>query len=93
MKNAMTIIAVLIAGIAIGVFVTRGSSGPDKQTASDTDGTGRTVLYWKAPMDPNYRRDEPGKSPMGMNLVPVYANGGDDDESVVRIRCCLLVRA
>jgi len=29
-------------------------------------------LYWVAPMDPNYRRDKPGKSPMGMDLVPVY---------------------
>ena len=24
-------------------------------------------------MDPNYKRDQPGKSPMGMDLVPVYA--------------------
>ncbi len=30
-------------------------------------------LYWVAPMDANYRRDAPGKSPMGMDLVPVYA--------------------
>ena len=30
-------------------------------------------LYWVAPMDDNYRRDKPGKSPMGMDLVPVYA--------------------
>lgn len=29
-------------------------------------------LYWVAPMDSNYRRDGPGKSPMGMDLVPVY---------------------
>ena len=32
----------------------------------------RKVLYWVAPMDPNYKRDKPGKSPMGMDLVPVY---------------------
>jgi len=32
-------------------------------------------LYWVAPMDPSYRRDVPGKSPMGMDLVPVYAEG------------------
>ena len=25
-------------------------------------------------MDDSYRRDKPGKSPMGMDLVPVYAN-------------------
>ena len=34
----------------------------------------RTVLYWRAPMDPAYIRNEPGKSPMGMDLVPVYAD-------------------
>ncbi len=33
-------------------------------------------LYWVAPMDPNYRRDEPGLSPMGMELIPVYAEEG-----------------
>ena len=35
---------------------------------------GPEILYWVAPMDPNYRRDKPGKSPMGMDLVPVYAD-------------------
>jgi Cu(I)/Ag(I) efflux system membrane fusion protein len=29
-------------------------------------------LYWVAPMDASYRKDGPGKSPMGMDLVPVY---------------------
>jgi Cu(I)/Ag(I) efflux system membrane fusion protein len=28
-------------------------------------------------MDPNYRRDNPGKSPMGMDLIPVYADGNE----------------
>lgn len=28
-------------------------------------------------MDANFRRDEPGKSPMGMDLVPVYDDGED----------------
>ena len=38
------------------------------------DATGeREILYWRAPMDPNYTSDRPGKSPMGMDLVPVYA--------------------
>ena len=31
--------------------------------------------YWVAPMDANYRRDEPGLSPMGMALIPVYQSG------------------
>ena len=44
-------------------------------------------LYWVAPMDPNYRRDQPGQSPMGMDLVPVYEeqNGMDDSPGTVRI--------
>lgn len=40
----------------------------------------RKVKYWQAPMDANYKRDTPGKSPMGMALVPVYEeddNGAD----------------
>jgi len=39
----------------------------------------RKIKYWAAPMDPTYIRDSPGKSPMGMDLVPVYedqAQGG-----------------
>ena len=32
----------------------------------------RKIKYWQAPMDPTYVRDEPGKSPMGMDLIPVY---------------------
>ena len=40
------------------------------------------VLYWVAPMDANYQRDKPGKSPMGMDLVPVYANASGDSSNV-----------
>ena len=47
-------------------------------------GEEKEVLYWVAPMDPNYRRDKPGKSPMGMDLVPVYA-GDQAEGSVVAI--------
>jgi hypothetical protein len=30
----------------------------------------KKIKYWVAPMDPTYIRNEPGKSPMGMDLVP-----------------------
>ncbi len=36
----------------------------------------KKVLYWVAPMDPNFKRDKPGKSPMGMALVPIYEDNG-----------------
>jgi RND family efflux transporter MFP subunit len=46
----------------------------------------RKIKYWVAPMDPTYRRDKPGKSPMGMDLVPVYEDeGGLSAEGVVTI--------
>ncbi len=36
----------------------------------------RKIKYWRAPMDPNYISDKPGKSPMGMDLAPVYEDEG-----------------
>ena len=36
----------------------------------------RQVKYWKSSMDPTYVRNEPGKDAMGMDLVPVYEDGG-----------------
>ena len=45
-------------------------------------------LYWVAPMDPNFQRDKPGLSPMGMDLVPVYAEdlaGAGDSPGTVSI--------
>lgn len=32
----------------------------------------KKILYWTDPMIPGYQSDKPGKSPMGMDLVPVY---------------------
>jgi Cu(I)/Ag(I) efflux system membrane fusion protein len=40
----------------------------------------KKALYWVAPMDSDYRRDNPGKSPMGMDLIPVYEGGSSSDD-------------
>ncbi|NOZ00738.1 MAG: efflux RND transporter periplasmic adaptor subunit [Deltaproteobacteria bacterium] len=40
---------------------------------------GRTILFYQAPMDPNFTSPAPGKSPMGMDLVPVCE--GDELEA------------
>jgi RND family efflux transporter MFP subunit len=45
---------------------------PPPAVAPQAPKKARKIKYWVAPMDPNYRRDKPGKSPMGMDLVPVY---------------------
>ena len=83
MKNISTVLIVLIVGVGIGVVATNWSSSPENDAMPGMAKAEREILYWKAPMDPNYRRDEPGKSPMGMDLVAVYAS--DDDASIVRI--------
>jgi len=51
--------------------------------ASPADGDKGKIAYWVAPMDPTYIRNEPGKSPMGMDLVPVYES--DIGGSVIKI--------
>ncbi|UCC79486.1 MAG: efflux RND transporter periplasmic adaptor subunit, partial [Candidatus Zixiibacteriota bacterium] len=56
---------------------------PIRKETSSSDGDRGKVAYWVAPMDPTYIRNEPGKSPMGMDLVPVYEN--DIAGSVIRI--------
>jgi len=61
---------------------------PVKSASASTgpDGGGgkkeKKILYWVAPMDPNYRSDKPGKSPMGMDLVPVYEDEGGGEGTI-----------
>ncbi len=74
---AAALIATLIAGMMIGRNL-----GPGESATGETQ---REILYWVAPMDPNFQRDEPGKSPMGMDLVPVYADEVGAQPGVVAI--------
>ena len=69
------------AFVALGVAVGAGGfalvdrnpqAGAAPENGSGAAADDRRVLYWRAPMDPNYTSDQPGKSPMGMDLVPVY---------------------
>lgn len=49
------------------------SSYGAEQTSSQNNKGDRKILYYKSPMDPTYISNKPGKDPMGMKLVPVYA--------------------
>ncbi len=49
-------------------------------SATVIEGGKRKVKYWKAPMTSGYKSDRPGKSPMGMDLIPVYE--GEDEGGV-----------
>lgn len=76
MKKSLLIVLILLAlllGVLTGVLLGRDffAGDPAKSSAQEE----KKILYWVAPMDPNFRRDGPGKSPMGMDLIPVYAGG------------------
>ena len=69
----------------IASFVAGNFYGSDDAATPGSGPAEREILYWVAPMDANYRRDEPGKSPMGMDLAPVYADEVDSQAGVVKI--------
>ena len=50
----------------------KGTAQDTRQTRTDEPLKDRKILYWRAPMDPTEIYDKPGKSKMGMDLVPVY---------------------
>ncbi|KKL49592.1 hypothetical protein LCGC14_2313960, partial [marine sediment metagenome] len=70
--NTKTIIAIIIgAALGAGALSLYQGTGSNSNSNEATSGE-KKPLYWVAPMDSNYRRDKPGKSPMGMDLIPVY---------------------
>ncbi|MEZ9545121.1 MULTISPECIES: efflux RND transporter periplasmic adaptor subunit [Vibrio] len=82
-------IALLVGG-ALGFGVNHFLINPahDMSAMATSTETSDEPLYWVAPMDPNYQRDKPGQSPMGMDLIPVYADdlsGGSDKAGTVFI--------
>ncbi|VEL98167.1 Cu(I)/Ag(I) efflux system membrane fusion protein [Alteromonas sp. 76-1] len=76
MKTLFILIVGLLGGAA-AMFVwntnMQGETAVEGVVAGGDDNlNNKKPLYWVAPMDDAYRRDKPGKSPMGMDLVPVY---------------------
>ncbi len=82
--NKFIIIAVLAVGMTAGIALDRSILSGGGSSSSAESGE-RKVAYWVAPMDKKFRSDNSGKSPMGMDLIPVYEddlNGGDDTNAV-----------
>lgn len=77
------------------VFLPESQSSQDSHSMHNSDkndvGLENTLeedqepLYWVAPMDPNFIRDEPGQSPMGMDLLPVYGDNAENSPGTVAI--------
>ena len=93
MNKLLSGLILITLGTAIGylsqqhianIIESTGLFGSNSEDSSKSPGE-KEILYWVAPMDANYRRDKPGKSPMGMDLVPVYADDANTQDGVVKI--------
>ncbi|WP_420589643.1 efflux RND transporter periplasmic adaptor subunit [Bacterioplanoides sp.] len=81
MKNQMLIVLAVAFGAAVSWLV---KTPADMAGQADNE-KAKQPLYWVAPMDPNFRRDGPGLSPMGMDLVPVYEEADTSSPGEVSI--------
>lgn len=81
------VLGLVIAGGGVYLYMNARPEGAKQAPAGSKDGEAKDkkILYWQAPMDPTYIRDEPGKSPMGMDLVPVYEGEEPSAEGLVKI--------
>jgi Cu(I)/Ag(I) efflux system membrane fusion protein len=85
----------VVIGAVIGAVVTLAAYtafAPSDQASSaggeSSEPAKKKPLYWVAPMDADYKSDKPGKSPMGMELIPYYGNTGagpDEGKGTIRI--------
>ncbi len=81
-KRIFTSILLIIIGAAAGVagyYLIQKNKKPSVSLTGNTSSKKeRKILYWRAPMNPKEIYNHPGKSNMGMDLVPVYADEGGE---------------
>lgn len=75
--NVVVIIIFTIFILVIGIFIGRSSM---QSTASN-----KKPIYWIDPMEPTVHYPGPGQSRMGMELVPVYPDDDQGEQSGIRI--------
>ncbi len=91
-KTILIACAAFVLGLAAASLVTRNPFAR-RQSGATTGGppapapaaAERKILYWRAPMDPNFISDKPGKSPMGMDLIPVFEDEAGPEDGSVRV--------
>lgn len=81
-KIIMMILALVIFAAGAVVGPKMGDALFGNSTSAEKASAEKKVLHWVAPMDPSFKSDKPGKSPMGMDLVPVYEGSAADGDAV-----------
>jgi Cu(I)/Ag(I) efflux system membrane fusion protein len=66
-------VASLVSNLAGEKNATQSAQNTGEETVAAPGG--KKVRYWTDPMIPGFKSDKPGKSPMGMEMVPVYDEG------------------
>ncbi len=84
MKRTITVVVVLLVGLAIGaglmwMYAKSAKNGVKTHTASA--GKERKILYYRNPMNPSVTSPTPMKDNMGMDYMPVY-EGAAEEESM-----------
>jgi len=89
-KIILTSVVALSVGAGLGHLVPQFFSSENQRGAPAPKE--KEVLYWVAPMDKNFRSENPGKSPMGMDLIPVYEGEevGADDPNALKISAAVI---
>ena len=86
-RSLLLLVIGAIIGVALVIYVA-GNLLTDSSSMMSEQMDDEQPLYWVAPMNPDFKQDKPGKSPMGMDLVPVYAkksSGKNEGSGTVRI--------
>ncbi len=100
MKNRILFFIIMAITLVVGILIENkfkfssivfqsNTNLDDVANLSNRTPKEKKIKYWAAPMDPDYRRDAPGLSPMGMDLIPVYEDAEEDldgELSIVKIR-------
>ncbi len=79
MKQPLLIVVVLMLGVLGGIGVQRywlDMQGMDMRAAPA--GQNKEILYYRNPMTPTITSDKPKKDSMGMDYIPVYADGAEN---------------
>ncbi|MEO5558510.1 MAG: efflux RND transporter periplasmic adaptor subunit [Dokdonella sp.] len=88
MKRPLLIVVAVVFAILLLVVGYLGgrhqgtSNRAGASTAAVSPSTVDEVLYWYDPMEPAQHFPKPGKSPMGMEMVPKYADAGATRDGV-----------
>lgn len=85
MKTSIKFTVLILAGFAAGYFTNELFEDTSTNESVSSQSQEKKPLYWVAPMDPSFKSDKPGKSPMGMDLVPVYEKKGDTGIKISRV--------